>query len=235
MNGIRTGQTEKTGFWKKFKRIYKRLNPPKKRKSGFRRNVEAIGSAVIIALMLKHSVVGAYWVPSGSMEPTLLIGDFLFTNQFLYGARIPLTPWRLPAVRDPNPGDIIVFQFPDDPGRDFIKRCVAVGGQELRIVNKRVYVDGEPFDEPPSVRWTNPQVIPGRYSPRDNLWVCVPEDHVFMMGDNRDNSNDSRFWGAVQRKYLRGRAEVRYWSWAYDPTAMFGRRMRWARIGTFTE
>jgi signal peptidase I len=147
------------------------------------------------------------------MLETLLVGDYLFVNKLDYGPMIPFTTTRLPGLRQPQPGDVIVFQFPDDPRRDYIKRCVAVGGQTVEVRDKQLYVDGRKRIEP-YVQHIDPTVHPASFDPRDNFGpVQVPPGNLFMMGDNRDNSNDSRFWGPVKMDLVKGRAMFLYWSW----------------------
>jgi signal peptidase I len=184
-----------------------------KRKSVVREYVEAIVIAVVLTLVVRAFVIQAFRIPTGSMMETLLVGDFLFVNKFIYGAKVPFTDLQLPEVRAPEPGDIIVFSYPGDPKRDFIKRCIAVGGQTVGIRGKVVYVDGAPLDEPYVIRTDN-KIFPKEVSPRDNLDpVYVPEGHIFMMGDNRDNSHDSRFWGPLDVRLVKGKAMILYWSW----------------------
>ncbi|MEW5701457.1 MAG: signal peptidase I [Candidatus Zixiibacteriota bacterium] len=209
--------------------------------------------AFLLAIVIKTSIVEAYKIPSGSMEDTLLVGDFLLANKFLYGSHLPLIDYRLPAIRDPKPGDVVIFKFPNDPSVNYIKRCVAVGGQTVEIRNKRLYVDGEFVPLPSNGKFTNgEQVEPGARSARDNFGPFkVPEGSFFMMGDNRDNSYDSRFWGPVPRDLIQGKAMVIHWSWGTDPkspqwswsdpvsvgqaflynAAHFVSRVRWSRLG----
>jgi signal peptidase I len=185
----------------------------KKRKSVLREYTEAIIIAVVLTLFVRAFVVQAFRIPTGSMMDTLLVGDFLFVNKFVYGAKIPFTDSRLPSLRGPQRGDIIVFKYPGDLKRDFIKRCVAVGGQTVAIRSKVVYIDGVPLDEPYIIH-TDARVFPKEISPRDNMDpVYVPEGYVFMMGDNRDNSHDSRFWGPLDEELVKGKALILYWSW----------------------
>lgn len=184
-------------------------------------NIKALLLAVILALVVKTSVVEAYQVPTGSMEDTILIGDFLTCNKFIYGARIPLTNMRLPAIRDIRPGDVVVFRFLYASDTNFVKRCVAGPGQVIEIKDKILYVDGEKFPDPEGLKYTRPLAPrpPGGNS-RDNFGPYqVPEDHYFMMGDNRDNSYDSRYWGPVHKDFILGKAMVIHWSWAEDPNA----------------
>ena len=144
---------------------------------------------------------------------TLLVGDFLFVNKFEYGPKIPFTHVRLPGLREPKHGDVIVFQFPQDPSKDYIKRCIAVGGQTLEVEDKRVKVDGNKLTEPYAIH-SDPSIRPAGFDTRDFFGpVTVPKGQFFMMGDNRDNSNDSRYWGTLQKDLIKGRAMFIYWSW----------------------
>ncbi|KPL01343.1 MAG: hypothetical protein AMJ91_00250 [candidate division Zixibacteria bacterium SM23_73_3] len=185
-----------------------------------REYIESFGIALILALIIKCSVVEAYKIPSGSMEDTLLIGDFLLANKFIYGAKIPLLPVHLPAFREPKPGDIVIFKYPRNPKVNYIKRCVAVEGQTVQIINKVLYVDGERFPDLPFSKYTDQRTrSPGR-DPRDNFGPYkVPKGHLFMMGDNRDNSADSRYWGSLPRELVLGKAMIIHWSWSPDPNA----------------
>lgn len=214
---------------------------------------KSLGIALLLAVVIKTSIVEAYKIPSGSMEDTLLVGDFLLANKFIYGSRLPLLDVRLPAIRDPEPGDVVIFKYPKEPSVNYIKRCVAVGGQTVEVRNKVLYVDGEEFSSPSTVKFTATRAEPASHSPRDNFGPYqVPEDHFFMMGDNRDNSYDSRFWLAVPRDMIQGRAMVIHWSWSPDdsapawtwgdPVALiqacvynaahFTDRVRWRRLGS---
>lgn len=207
-----------------------------KRKSTLREYTEAIIIAVALTMLIRTFVIQAFRIPTGSMEDTLLVGDFLFVNKFLYGAAVPFTDSHLPALRDPQRGDILVFKYPRDPSRDFIKRVVGVPGDEVEIRDKVVYVNGEAADEP-FVKHTNTRVLPENYKNphiyppdagnRDNYGpYVVPEDHYFMMGDNRDNSDDGRFWGPLSRDLIKGKAIFIYWSWNKE-----NMRPRLSRIG----
>jgi signal peptidase I len=189
--------------------------PPRKR-SVLREYVEAALWALALTLFLRAFVIQAFRIPSESMRDTLLVGDFLFVNKFEYGPKIPFTNVRLPGLREPRRGDVIVFQFPQDPSKDFIKRAVAKGGETVQIENKVVAVDGKALDEPYTIH-TDPDVRPGGFDARDNYGpFSVPEDELFMMGDNRDNSNDSRYWGTLDMDLVKGRAMFLYWSWDGD-------------------
>jgi signal peptidase I len=190
--------------------------PKQRQKSITREYVDTVVYAVLLTLVLRFFVVQAFRIPSESMLPTLLIGDFLFVNKFEYGPKIPFTHVRLPGLTRPKPGDIIVFQFPQDPRRDYIKRCVAVGGQTVEVRAKELYVEGQRRTEP-FVQHIFPTVEPPGYGPRDNFGpYTVPPGSLFMMGDNRDNSNDSRYWGPVEMDLVKGRAMFIYWSWDKD-------------------
>jgi signal peptidase I len=189
-----------------------------------------LGIALILALMIKTSIVEAYKIPSSSMENTLLVGDFLLANKFIYGMRLPIpfTNIKLPAIKEPKQGDIIIFKYPGDPrinrqdrGTNYIKRCIAVEGQKVKIVNKRVYVDDKLMPLPPTGQIDYTHVFPNnqnifQWGPliRDNMpEITVPKDKLFMMGDNRDNSSDSRFWGYADRDDVLGKAMIIHWSW----------------------
>jgi signal peptidase I len=185
----------------------------KSSRSVLREYVEAALWALVLTLFLRAFVIQAFRIPSASMQDTLLIGDFLFVNKFEYGPKIPFTHFRLPGLRAPRRGDVIVFQFPQDPTKDFIKRCIATGGETLEVRNKQVYVDGKPLHEPYAIH-TDPSVRPAGYDYRDNFGpVTVTKGQMFMMGDNRDNSNDSRYWGQLEMDLVKGRAMFIYWSW----------------------
>ena len=192
-------------------------------KSTLREYLEAIVLAVVLTIVIRGLVVQAFRIPTGSMEDTLVVGDFLFVNKMVYGSEIDIGLggerffyYRFPAIRDPKAGEVIVFRYPEDPSRDFIKRCVAVAGQQVEIRDKVLYVDGKAREEPYVVH-KDPRIIPREKQPRDNFGpYVVPQGHLFMMGDNRDNSHDSRFWGALPRDLVKGKAMFLYWSWDPD-------------------
>jgi len=176
--------------------------------------VEAIFWAVAITLLLRTFVIQAFRIPSESMCNTLLVGDFLFVSKVDYGPKIPFTHVRLPGLHAPKRGEVIVFQWPADPTKDFIKRCIATGGQTVEVRHKQVYVDGVKLVEP-YVKHEVRDEDPAGYSARDNYKApIVPQGELFMMGDNRDNSNDSRFWGPVPLDLVKGRALFIYFSTA---------------------
>ena len=184
-----------------------------KARSVLREYIDAALWALVLTFLLRAFVIQAFRIPSASMENTLLIGDFLFVNKFEYGPKIPFTHIRLPGLRLPRRGDVIVFQFPQDLSKDFIKRCIATGGQTLEVREKNVFVDGTGLVEPYAVH-SDPSVRPRGYDPRDFFGpFTVPPGEMFMMGDNRDNSNDSRFWGTLPMDLVKGRAMFLYWSW----------------------
>lgn len=186
-------------------------------------NVKQLGIAVVLALIIKTSVVEAYKIPTSSMEDTLLIGDFLLANKFVYGAQIPLTGWRLPAFADPQRGDVVIFVFPGDGVTKYIKRCVGTPGDTILVRDKVLYVNGKPFDNPAHSKYIDtladgrPNVQArglGGQNSRDNFGpYIVPPNSYFMMGDNRDNSYDSRYWGAVPKDNVLGEAILVHWSW----------------------
>ena len=185
----------------------------KAQKSQFQEYVEAILWAVVLTFVLRAFVIQAFRIPSESMVKTLLVGDFLFVNKFEYGPKIPFTHVRLPGLHKPRRGDVIVFQYPPDPSKDFIKRCMGTGGQTLQVVDKQLVVNGEPLKEPYTIH-TDPNVRAAGFDFRDNFGpYTVPPGELFMMGDNRDNSNDSRYWGPLEMDLVKGRAMFLYWSW----------------------
>jgi signal peptidase I len=186
-------------------------------------NIKQIFIAVVLALIIKTSIVEAYKIPTASMEDTLLIGDFLLANKFVYGAQLPLVGWRLPAFSQPERGDVVIFLFPGDGVTKYIKRCVGVPGDTILVRDKVLYVNGEPYPNPPEAKFIDTTVAGeqiihprrmGGQNSRDNFGpYVVPRDSYFMMGDNRDNSYDSRYWRAVPKELILGQAMVIHWSW----------------------
>ena len=188
--------------------------------------IKSIILALILALFIRTFLVQAYKIPSGSMIPTLLIGDHILVNKFVYGVRNPFTRELWIKGRLPKRGEIIVFVYPPNRKIDFIKRVIGLPGDVIEIRNKRVFVNGKPLNEP-YVQYTDPKILPPELSPRDNFGpVKVPPGHLFVMGDNRDESYDSRFWGFVPLKEVKGKAFIIYFSW--DPQNL---RLRLRRIG----
>ena len=200
----------------------------KKPKSSLRENIEAIIIAIVIAMFIRTFIVQAFKIPSGSMLETLQIGDQILVNKFIYGVKIPFTGGKtLISVKNPKKGDIVVFKYPEDPSKDFIKRVVATEGDTLEIINKKLYVNDKLVEGETYAVYKTRDIIPGSYSSRDNLKkIIVPEKKLFVMGDNRDNSHDSRFWGFVDLTAVKGEAFIIYWSWNKNK---FG--VRWNRIG----
>ncbi|MBT3176473.1 MAG: signal peptidase I [Desulfobacula sp.] len=205
----------------------------KKPKSSLRENTEAIIIAIIIAMFIRTFIIQAFKIPSGSMLETLQIGDQILVNKFIYGIKIPFTEGKtLIPVKDPQKGDIVVFKYPEDPSKDFIKRVVATGGDTLEIIDKNLYVNSKKVEGETYAVHKAKDIIPGNFSSRDNLRkIKVPENKLFVMGDNRDNSHDSRFWGFVDLTSVRGEAFIIYWSWNKDKIVPIWNSVRWSRIG----
>ncbi|THB80183.1 MAG: signal peptidase I [Desulfobacteraceae bacterium] len=219
----------------KAKKTASKTDTPGKKKNPWRENIEAIIIAIVIALFIRTFIVQAFKIPSGSMKDTLLIGDQILVNKFIYGVKIPFTNGKnLVSIKDPERGDIVVFKYPQDPSKDFIKRVVGVAGDKIKIVDKQLYLNGKPVEDEPFAVFKNPETLPGNFSHRDNLKeMTVPENSLFVMGDNRDRSHDSRFWGFVDLKMLKGEAFMIYWSWDRTKTSFkrFKSGIRWGRIG----
>ena len=221
----------------------------RKRRSSWRDYGLALGMAIGIAVLLKIFLLQAFRMPSRSMEDSLLVGDFLLVDKFTYGAPLPFISLRLPALSDPQIGDIVMFKYPPDPERVYIKRCIAIGGQVVEVRNKVVYVDGSRSQDPPFSKYVDARILPAAENPRDNYGPQrIPEDYLFVMGDNRDNSSDSRHWGLLPRDLVIGKALCIYWSCAPQRRAgsgameaspsqfvdrVFGlpQRIRWGRLG----
>lgn len=183
-------------------------------KSGLRENVEAILVAILLALFVRTFIVQAFKIPSGSMKETLQIGDHILVNKFIYGVKIPFIQATLIPIKDPARKDIVVFEYPEDPSKDFIKRVIGVAGDTITIRNKKLYVNGNLQRPEDYAVYKDPRVFPLQLSSRDNLGpIEVPENSLFVMGDNRDNSHDSRFWGFVELEAVKGKAFIIYWSW----------------------
>ena len=198
----------------------------KRSKGKARENIEALIIAILLALFIRAFVVQAFKIPSGSMQDTLLIGDQLLVNKFIYGVKLPFTDKTIVPIKNPQRGEIIVFKFPEDPSKDFIKRVVGVGGDIVEIKNKKVYVNGLEQPDTFAVHVDN-RVFPREFQPRDNFGpLKVPQGKLFVMGDNRDESNDSRYWGFVDISAVKGKAILLYWSW---DSKNF--RVRWGRLG----
>ena len=194
----------------KTERLSTPLEVTGKVKSKVREYTEAIILALILALFIRTFVIQAFKIPSPSMVPTLLIGDHILVNKFLYGIKFPYADDKIMTIREPERGDVVVFKYPKDRKLDFIKRCIAVGGETVEIRDKLVIINGEPISTEQAVFLDKGSYMANRdnYGP-----VVVPEGKIFVMGDNRDNSNDSRFWGYVDLADVKGKALVIYWSW----------------------
>ncbi len=192
-----------------------------KKKSLTREYIEAILIALLLALLIRTFIVQAFKIPSGSMEKTLLIGDHILVSKFSYGTHIPNEiPFINIRLFDdivlfssvPERGDIIVFKFPKDETRDFIKRVIGLPGDLLEVRQQKVYINNKPYEDVRARHTESPSDSP--LVPRDDFGpILVPDDHVFVMGDNRENSQDSRYWGYLNVKKIRGKALIIYWSW----------------------
>jgi signal peptidase I len=206
----------------------------KPKKSVIRENIEAILIAVLLALFIRTFIVQAFKIPSGSMLPTLQIGDHILVSKFIYGVKMPFTGATLIPLGTPKTNDIVVFQYPKDPSLDYIKRVIAVAGDTVEIRDKKLFINGKPFEDKYGV-FQDPMIHSASMDPRDNFGpVTVPQGKIFTMGDNRDNSYDGRFWGFVDLKAVRGKAWAIYWSWDVQQS-LFSldrlRSIRWSRIG----
>ena len=200
-------------------------------KSRWREYAESLIIAALIAFFVRSFVVQAFKIPSSSMEPTLLIGDHLLVNRLSYVVKVPFTDIVLLHIKGPSRGDVVVFRYPEDRTKDFIKRVIAKEGDVVEIKDKVVYVNGQRADYPQAV-FAESTIIPGYFSPRDNLApLTVPKDSYFVMGDNRDRSLDSRFWGFVKYDDFVGRALIIYFSWNGNSPDLF-HYIRWTRIGS---
>ncbi len=247
--------------WKAYRGWVKRRKEKRiarRKAKGFVRDwLEFIVTLTIMVFFIRTAVVEAYRIPSSSMEDTLLIGDFLMVNKFLYGIRTPdwigipfteigfdIPHTRTPGLREPRRGDVIVFKYPRDPSVNYIKRCVGLPGDTLEIRDKIVMINGKPFPDPAEAKYTDWRIEPagvkerGIYPPgagnRDNYGpIIIPDGNYFMMGDNRDNSSDSRYWGFLPEDAILGKALIIYFSWdKYVPFYRFYDSIRWKRIAS---
>ena len=180
---------------KKVKQDKKKADPKEapKTKSKIQEYIEAILIAILIAAVIRTFVVQAYKIPSRSMVPTLLVGDHLLVNKFIYGVKIPVIRKTILPITDPKQGDIIVFIYPEDRYKDYIKRVIGVAGDKIEIKNKKIFINDQPYEDSYGI-YSDPRIL--KDNVRDNYGqVVVPTDSLFVMGDNRDESADSRFWG----------------------------------------
>lgn len=210
-----------------------------------RENIEAILIAVVLALFIRTFVIQAFKIPSGSMLETIQLGDHILVNKFIYGIKLPKLPFinnepkTLIPIKDPQRGDIIVFTPPHEPHKDYIKRVIGIEGDVIEIKNKKLFRNGEYITGPYEIH-RDPKTYSRDVSPRDNFGpIKVPKDCLFMMGDNRDNSQDSRYWGFAKLSKVKGKALIIYWSWDSEEFrangdinwAQIGHWVRWGRIG----
>jgi signal peptidase I len=208
-------------------------NAPRK-KHIVREYAESILIAALLALVIRTFVVQAFKIPSGSMEDTLLVGDHLLVNKFLFGTTVPFTQKTILHIRNPKQGDVIVFEFPEDTKnpslmfwqkRDFIKRVIGVPGDRVKMVNQVVYVNDKPYKIPQEIhKGSSGYAPPELYDFPERV---IPAGNYFCMGDNRDRSHDSRFWGFVPKENIKGLAFILYWSWDSEKN-----RVRLTRIGS---
>ena len=194
----------------------------KKRKSLWLEYAEALVVALVLAFVIRTFAVQSFKIPSESMLQTLLVGDYLLATKFSYGLKIPFTDYYFYKGDDPQRGDIVIFEYPKNPDVDFIKRVIGLPGDVIEVRDKQLYRNGEAVQEA-YVQFLQPDVVE---PVRDNYGpITVPPGKYFVMGDNRDNSMDSRSWGFVDRKAIRAKAWRIYWSWGgFDD-------IRWSRIG----
>ena len=203
----------------------------KESKSKIQEYAEAIIIAILIAVVIRTFIVQAYKIPSRSMVPTLLVGDHLLVNKFIYGVKVPIIRKMLIPVTDPKRGDIIVFIYPNDRTKDYIKRVIGVGGDKIEIRNKDLFINDKPYKDAFGI-YSDTTVYPAIVQPRDNFGpVVVPQGHLFVMGDNRDESADSRFWGFVDLMDVEGKALIIYWSWNSEEQDNPLQKVRWERLG----
>lgn len=244
LDGAEASSTDQTASVEPSPQEEKRKVDSPTKKSIWREYTEAIIIAMILAFTIRVFFVQAFKIPSGSMIPSLQIGDHILVNKMAYGIQLPqdcefdisfppMTCYStnlLIEFDSPDHGDVIVFRYPEDEEKDFIKRIVGLPGDIIKIRNKVIYVNGKQLDDHPWTQRIDPGILDGRITPRDNLDpITVPPDSYFVMGDNRDQSLDSRFWGYVQKHKIKGRAFLVYWSWKGQGS--ISEWVRWDRIG----
>jgi signal peptidase I len=215
--------------------------------------IKAVSTAIVLFLLIRTFVVEAFKIPTGSMENTLLVGDFLLVNKAVYGAEIPIAQRRLPGFAVPKREDVVVFLPPHEPEKNYVKRIVGMPGDTLEMVDKVLFLNGLPLEEPyarhldpftdpadPRMLWQRDHLVLARldrrrYRPTRDNWgpIVVPQQKFFALGDNRDNSEDSRYWGFLHETDVKGRPILVYYSFARDPLQPFSwlTDVRWTRIG----
>ena len=202
----------KKHFWRYSK--YEPKNPrtqepaAAKRKSALREWTESILIAFVLAMFIRTFVVQAFKIPTGSMRPTLLEGDVILVNKFIYGTKIPFSQARLPRLSDPKRGDVVVFIYPENPKKDFVKRLVALGGETIEIKNGTLYIDEKPLSD---TTFSQRYYYNRGVFAQEGQKIVVPRDSYFVLGDNSASSQDSRYWGFVPHKNLLGKAMLIYW------------------------
>ena len=197
-----------------------------KLKSKVHEYAEAIIIAILIAVVVRTFIVQAFKIPSRSMLPTLLVGDHILVNKFIYGAKVPVLRKTIISITNPQRGDIVVFIYPNDRDKDYIKRVIGVSGDKIEIKNKIIFINGKQYSDAYGI-YSDKVTYPASMQPRDNFGpVTVPAESLFVMGDNRDESADSRFWGFVDLKDVEGKAFIIYWSWNSEKN-----NLRWQRLG----
>ncbi|MCP4681236.1 MAG: signal peptidase I [Desulfobacterales bacterium] len=184
-----------------------------KKKGVIREYVEAAIIAILLALFIRTFAVQAFKIPSGSMIPTLLVGDHILVNKFIYGVKIPFIRKTLIPISSPQREDVIVFIYPKDKSKDFIKRVIGLPGEEIKIIGGKIHINGELFDD--KYGYFSDEGKKSTHFLRKTGFgpVTVPENHLLVLGDNRDNSRDSRYWGFVPLESVKGKAFIIYWSW----------------------
>lgn len=192
--------------------------------------LEPILIAILIALFIRAFVVQAFKIPSSSMEPTLLVGDHILVSKFIYGIRIPFTDIKFFQYKKPQRGEVIVFIFPKDRSKDFIKRVIGTEGEKVEVIRNKIYINDKLIDDPwgfyaDKNEWMRFFQPTEKYGPK-----IIPKDSLFVMGDNRDNSQDSRFWDFVPVKDVKGKAFTIYFSWNGNAEDLLG-KVRWPRFG----
>jgi signal peptidase I len=203
-----------------------------KKKSTVREYTEAFVIAFIIALLIRTFLVQAFKIPSSSMEPTLQVGDHILVSKFIYGIRIPYIGKKFLEFHKPERGDILVFVYPEDPKKDFIKRVIATEGEEVQIKDKQILINGRSIHDPWGVYGDRTGLpLPSHFGPRDNYGPkVVPANSLFVLGDNRDNSQDSRYWGFVDLSAVKGKAFIIYFSYNKRAASLLD-KVRWNRFG----